>query len=136
MTTDDRTERAVLTANQTFYRIFSDGDFAAMSELWAKRSPVACLHPGQSLLVGKNVLRGWREILAPSRKFTLRCDRPTVQVFGSVAIVYCYEGVNDEPAHLAATNVFVLEGDSWRMVHHHAGPLSVPLPEATSAHLN
>jgi hypothetical protein len=38
--------------------------------------------------------------------------------------VTCYEGNAHQPAHLAATNVFVLEDGQWRMVHHHAGPLA------------
>lgn len=136
MTEADEIERAVLAANARFYRIFSEGDVEAMSELWAARSPIACLHPGEPLLVGSQVRRRWREILTPRPGFTLRCDRPTVQAFGAVAIVYCYEGVNDEPAHLAATNVFVREDQSWHLVHHHAGPLSAPLPEPPAATLN
>jgi ketosteroid isomerase-like protein len=137
MTEADETERAVLAANARFYRAFSEGDFAAMSELWASRSPVACLHPGDSLLVGlQQVLRRWREILAPGPAFVLRCDKPIVQAFGTMAIVYCYEGVNDEPAHLVATNVFVREGEGWHMAHHHAGPLANPLPDPRAANLN
>jgi len=31
-----------------------------------------------------------------------------------MAIVYCYEGVDDEPAHLVATNVFVREDEFRR----------------------
>ena len=139
MTEADETERAVLAANARFYRAFSEGDFAAMSELWASRSPVACLHPGDSLLVGlQQVLRRWREILAPGPAFVLRCDKPIVQAFGTMAIVYCYEGVDDEPAHLVATNVFVREGEAegWRMAHHHAGPLAAPLPDPRATTLN
>jgi len=137
MSRDEETERAVLAANAVFYRAFNEGDYAAMSELWAARSPVACLHPGDLLLVGQQqVLSRWREILAPRPAFALRCDRPTVQAFGAMAIVYCYEGVNDEPAHLAATNVFVREGEEWHMAHHHAGPLATPLPNPRAANLN
>ena len=39
------------------------------------------------------------------------------------------------PAHLAATNIFVLEEGRWRMVHHHAGPLSVPEPRRSPSAL-
>jgi len=49
------------------------------------------------------------------------------QLLGDAALVTCYEGSNDDPAHLAATNVFVLEGERWRMVHHHAGPIASPV---------
>ncbi len=137
MTGEDETARAVLAANTRFYRAFNERDPAGMDELWAARSPVACLHPGEPLIVGRQqVLRRWGEILLTRPAFTLRCDRPTVQVFGTVAIVYCYEAGNDEPAHLAATNVFVREGDGWYMVHHHAGPMAVPLPNRRNENLN
>ena len=137
MTEEDEIARAVLDANERFYRAFNERDTAAMGELWAGSSPVACLHPGDPLLVGRQrVLRRWQEILASLPSFTLRCDRPTVQVFGATAIVYCYEAGNDEPAHLAVTNVFAREADGWHMVHHHAGPLAVPLPAAAAKDLN
>jgi SnoaL-like protein len=126
-------EAAVLFANASFYRAFADGDFAAMSQLWAERAPTSCLHPGASALVGRSlVLDSWRQILRGS-PLAMRCDRPVARVVGSAAIVMCYEGNGDTPAHLAATNVFVLEDATWRMVHHHAGPLASPLPRPRPA---
>jgi ketosteroid isomerase-like protein len=137
MTEEDETARAVLAANARFYRAFNERDSAAMGQLWAARSAVACLHPGESLLVGRQqVLRRWHEILVSRPAFTLRCDRPTVQVFGATAIVYCYEGGNDELAHLAVTNVFVREADGWHMVHHHAGPMAAPALDPLAKNLN
>jgi ketosteroid isomerase-like protein len=134
---ENEPELAVLAANERFYRAFNDGDLRAMSELWAGHSPVACLHPGEALLVGREaVLRRWREILSARPNFTLRCDGPTAQLFGATAIVYCYEGSDEHPAHLVATNVFVREGQDWRMVHHHAGPLVAPRPVPGSLALN
>jgi ketosteroid isomerase-like protein len=123
------TQAEVLDANATFYRAFTDGDYAAMSELWAQRAPVACLHPAARTLIGRTrVLDSWRQILGGTPRFELRCDQPVVHVIGDAAIVTCYEGSADHPAHLVATNVFVLEDGSWRMVHHHAGPISSPVP--------
>ena len=137
MTEHDAQEHAILAANARFYRAFNDGDVAAMSALWAARAPVACLHPGEPLVVGRQqVLHRWREILSMSPAFKLRCDRPTVQIMGTTALVYCYEGGGSAPAHLAATNVFVYEDQSWRMVHHQAGPLATPLPAASNSSLN
>ena len=130
MTDDDKDEeRAVLAANAAFYRAFNAGDYAAMSEIWAAHSPVACLHPGAPLLIGREaVLGSWRAMLRGGPGFTLRCDGPKAQLFGTTAVVYCYEGSDAQPAHLVATNVFVREDRGWRMVHHHAGPLSNPVP--------
>jgi hypothetical protein len=125
------TQAEVLDANATFYRAFSDGDYAAMSELWAQRAPVTCIHPAARTLIGRSaVLETWRQILGGPSRLELRCDQPVVRVNGETAIVICYEGADEEPAHLAATNVFVLEDGRWRMVHHQAGPISRPVPRS------
>ena len=133
MTVPQQMESEVLAANTRFYRAFSEGDFTAMAALWAQEAPVACFHPGQPLLLGLHaVLRSWREILKPGAPLKLRGEEPRVQLFGDMAIVYCYEAAGDQPPHLAATNVFLREGSSWRMVHHHAGPLSERVTRSSS----
>jgi ketosteroid isomerase-like protein len=128
---DQATKAAVREANAAFYRAFSAGDVAAMRELWAERAPIACLHPMAQVLVGRDaVLESWAKLLRQAPRFELRCEQPVVLLFGEVAFVTCYEGAGNEPAHLAATNVFVLEDRRWRMVHHQAGPLSSPIVKA------
>jgi hypothetical protein len=126
-------EAMVLAANKSFYRAFSAGDPVAMGEIWAKHAPVTCLHPASPVLVGRElVVESWKRILRETPSFELRCDQPVVNVMGEFAIVTCYEANGQQPAHLAATNIFVLEEGSWRMVHHHAGPLSTPIPQSTA----
>ena len=38
--------RALLAANEAFYRAFASRDAEAMAGLWARTVPVACIHPG------------------------------------------------------------------------------------------
>jgi ketosteroid isomerase-like protein len=131
--THEAAKAAVLGANAVFYQAFTNGDYAAMSELWAERAPISCLHPGARPLIGRSaVLDGWKKILGGSSRFELCCRQPVVHVTGEAAIVTCYEASDDQPAHLAATNVFVTEDGRWRMIHHHAGPLSSPVPRLPS----
>lgn len=123
-------EAAVLRANAAFYRAFTKGDVAAMNALWAEDFEVTCFHPGAALIRGRTaVLTAWRQIIAEPAPFDMRCDHAHVQLLPAAAIVTCYEGNAEHPAHLAATNVFVLERERWRMVHHQAGPLSRPIPK-------
>ena len=125
----DATITAVLRANAAFYRAFTQGDFAAMSALWAEQSEVTCFHPGASLIRGRTaVLAAWRQIIAGPAPFEMRGDHAQVTLLPQAAVVTCYEGNGEQPAHLAATNVFVLEQGQWRMVHHQAGPLARPVP--------
>jgi ketosteroid isomerase-like protein len=132
-----RAEAAVFEANQEFYRAFSRGDYAAMSQLWAKNAKVACLHPGARLLLGRAaVLGSFRELLAAAPAWKMVSRDAEVHLCGEAAFVTCLEANGDQSAHLAATNIFVLEEGRWRMVHHHAGPLSVPEPRRTSSLVN
>ena len=122
-------EAAVLQANQAFYRAFSRGDYSAMSEIWAKAVPVACLHPGAALLAGRvAVLSSWRQLLASTAPFEMVARDARVCLLGDSAFVTCFEANGSRPAHLMATNIFVWEDERWRIVHHHAGPLTTPEP--------
>jgi ketosteroid isomerase-like protein len=108
-----------------------------MSELWSKHSKVACLHPGGRLLSGRPaVLASFRELLAAAPAWKMVSRDASVHLLGEAAFVTCLEANGDQPAHLAATNVFVLEEGRWRMVHHHAGPLSVPEPRRPPSLVN
>ncbi len=40
----------ILFANETFYHVFRTRDLGAMDELWARRAPVVCVHPGWQAL--------------------------------------------------------------------------------------
>ena|SRR2546430_1338469 len=119
-------ERELLEANQRFYAAFAARDAAAMEALWAREVELVCLHPGWEPLLGRDpVLQSWRRILlgggAPPG---IRCEQPVARVAGSVGWVVCREIVPG--GALAATNVFIREGDTWRLAHHHASPLPPP----------
>ena len=113
----------LLLANETFYEAFAAGDIDAMDGLWARAKTVACVHPGQDVLVGRETVMGsWRAILGSADATGFRCERPQVTLLGSdTGFVTCIERFG--PGRLLATNVFVRENDRWHMVHHHAGPL-------------
>ncbi|MFT3768773.1 MAG: nuclear transport factor 2 family protein [Minicystis sp.] len=114
-------EAEVLAANQAFYDAFARGDVEAIDVLWARRAPVACVHPGWDALHGRDeVMASFRSILdngAPS----VRCTRPSAYVLGESAYVVCGEAVAG--LELVATNLFVREDDAWRLVFHQAGPV-------------
>ena len=47
-------EDEVLAANAAFYAAFANSDVKAMDSVWARRAPVACVHPGWEALVGRD----------------------------------------------------------------------------------
>jgi ketosteroid isomerase-like protein len=118
-------ETAIQHANESFYAAFSRGDYDAMARVWAAEAPLSCVHPGLPAIVGREaVMSSWRQILSEGTPLEMRCDYAQVHLYGETAIVNCYEANGEQPAHLAATNVFIFERADWRMVHHHAGPLA------------
>jgi hypothetical protein len=82
------------------------------------------------------VLASFRELLAAAPAWKMVSRDAAVHLCPPSAFVTCLEANGDQPAHLAATNIFLLEDGRWRMVHHHAGPLSVPEPRRPSSFVN
>jgi len=118
-------EDEVRAVNEAFYRAFRERDPDAMDAIWARGAPVACVHPGMPVMVGRNaVLRSWRGILTHPDAPQLGCSDVEVYLLGTSAFVTCLEAANEGPPRLIATNVYTLEDGRWRMVHHHAAPLS------------
>ena len=113
---------AVLAANLEFYRAFAARDLAAMDALWARKAPVACLHPGWSALKNRDTIMGsWAGILSNPDAPRIACYDEQVFLYGDVALVLCEEELAG--GTLAASNFFVREDGSWRMAHHHAGQI-------------
>jgi ketosteroid isomerase-like protein len=111
---------AVLAANLEFYRAFATRDIAAMDALWARRSPVACLHPGWSALTDREaVMSSWNGILSSPNSPRIVCYDEQALLFGNTALVLCEEELDG--GTLAASNLFVREDGEWRLAHHHAG---------------
>ena len=118
----------LLAANRTFYRAFGERDWPAMEDLWARRAPLACIHPGWAPLIDRDsVLDSWRRILANPLSLNIRCHGEQGMVFGTSGLVVCRELVDGQM--LVASNLFVVEDGIWRMVHHQSGPLARQTPD-------
>ena len=119
---------AVLFANEAFYRAFADRDAAAMEAVWAKRAPVACIHPGWGALEGRaTVMQSWRGIMNNAASPRIRPRAAKAHILGDAANVICFEEIDGQ--FLLATNLFVREDGRWRLVHHQAGPTNEAPPE-------
>ena len=123
---------AVLAANLEFYRAFTARDLAAMAALWARRFPVACIHPGWPPLADREaVIESWRGILANSGAPRIACYDERVLLYGDVALVVCEEELDG--GTLIASNMFVREDGAWRIAHHQAGQLVARRPQSRRA---
>ena len=122
----------LLFANETFYHAFRSRDLAAMEALWAQHAPIACVHPGwHALNTREAVMESWEGILSNPEAPAIDCRGARGYLVGNLGIVICYEIIRGSV--LTATNIFLREDGTWRMVHHHAGPCGTPPPELAEA---
>jgi hypothetical protein len=120
-------EDLVLAANQAFYDAFAGRDVVAMEALWARESPVACIHPGWNPLTDRDeIVAAWTAILRNPEAPDVTVENAVALMLGDTAMVICHERVAG--ALLACTNLFRLESGLWRMVLHQAGPVGEEPP--------
>lgn len=122
MSSEPDESRAALTANDDFYTAFFGGDISAMDACWSKSELVLCIHPGWQPIHGREeVIESWERILSNGPP-SIRWSDGHVSIVRGLAFVTCIEWLID--GTLMATNVFIWEDGGWKLVHHHAGPLS------------
>lgn len=110
-------------ANDAFYTAFTSASFDSMERLWAEKSAVFCCHPGwPPILARSEIVASWREIFSHGAPRDIAFIPLQMSEVGGVGIACGIEILGE--ARFACTNLFVREGDSWRMMHHHAGPLA------------
>ena len=67
-------------------------------------------------------MESWQAILDLGSTQGIRCAEPQVQLYGDLALVVCYEGLQNN--YLLATNGFVQESEGWKLIHHQAAQTS------------
>ena len=117
-----------LACETAFYSAFSACDLNLMMRVWALRTPVFCVHPGGSVLHGRDsVMSSWRQIFAGAGRLSFRISDPRVEENDALAVRFVHENIHHGPDMLAqsvvlATNVFVRESNEWKLCSHHASP--------------
>jgi ketosteroid isomerase-like protein len=122
---------SVQAANAAFYAAFEARDLDAMSDCWERSDRACVIHPGWPAQHGwARVITTWDALFAnPDAMHCIVLDEH-IEVMGYVAVVTCEEqllqglgveqGADGElaSARVAATNVFVRDGDAWKMILH------------------
>jgi hypothetical protein len=68
-------------------------------------------------------MRSWTDIFSSPNSPKIVCkDAKTHFLADNICYVTCFEMIGGGAT--VATNMFLKEGDSWKMVHHHASPTS------------
>ena len=127
----------VHAANRAFYAALEERDLDAMGDVWEHSDRVVVTHPGWPMLRGwAKVAGSWDAIFRNTGYIQFVLTDEEVTVTGDTAWVTLDEnilqsgavdsGEGDELSGSRATsiNVFLRDGDTWRMVVHHASPVA------------
>ena len=118
---------AVGAANKAFYHAFEARDLDAMSRVWEHSDRIVCTHPGWASL------RGWGQVAASffalfqnAQHLQFILTKESAEVAGDVAWVAVDENIlqSTTATTVAALNLFVRSSEGWKMVAHHASPVS------------
>jgi ketosteroid isomerase-like protein len=127
----DTVALAVRGANEAFYEALEQLDMHAMTRIWTRGALDICIHPGWPPLSGwTDVQESWRAIFTNTTFMKFSISETSVQVFGDVARVTCLENIfslsggTRMHSQVAATNLFVLGPQGWRITLHHGSPVA------------
>lgn len=99
-----------------------------MSDAWEHSDRVVCTHPGWRTLRGwGSVSASWVAIFGGPQQLQFVLTVETVAVEGDTAWVTVDENLIDPSGAsgtVAATNVFVHDGERWKMVAHQGSPVA------------
>ncbi len=123
-------QQQVREMNQRFYDAIEALDVDAMDGIWDTGSGASCVHPGGPWLRGWAEVRdAWEAIMANTGYIEFDVEVIDVRIVDPVAWVVCVERIRASGqggggvAEAAATNIFVLGNDGWRLSIHHASPI-------------
>jgi ketosteroid isomerase-like protein len=130
----------VLDANGAYYELLEARDLAQLASLHAPRAGQMCVHPGRAPIVGIDaVLTSWEAIFSRIAYMQFIVTNAAVlSSSGALAVVTCRESLmgrrnNDDPIRpgsVAATNVFVRDGNRWLILAHHGSVIQPSGPQA------
>lgn len=131
------TERAAVeAANARFYKALESCNIKEMEQIWLPEQWVRCIHPGSDLLVGwPEVRESWLSIFANTHNIKVSLSSLFIKVVGDFAWVECVENLATffdqgfTSGQAQTTNLYLKVNEQWLMVHHHASPMLVDVPD-------
>lgn len=127
----------ILFYNDAFYQAFLNRDAEAMNTLWSEDASLLCIHPGSIALTNRNdVLASWRDILSNDNCPQIKHKADQIVRYPELVLLTCFEWDEREPHNvLLATNGFIRDKDSYKMVLHQAGPATVSVVQTAEKSL-
>ena len=121
----------ILSANQAFYDAFSTASFDLMKNVWSSSEEIVCIHPGWAPLYGQEaVMQSWSNILMGGHSPKITCHNAIAHFLKfDLCFVTCFESL--QGGTMAATNIFLNEENSLKIIHHQAAPTAQHIPHTS-----
>jgi ketosteroid isomerase-like protein len=129
-------DKAIIEANQAFYRAFESLDIEAMEAVWLSDPRIICIHPGWPKLAGWGpIMASWERIFDNVFEMKFEIDVISVRTDGNLGVIVLEEGLTQRGyegkmrSRVLSTNIFERVGDRWYLVLHHGSPIMAPSDE-------
>jgi len=123
-------DKAILEANEAFYRAFESLNIETMERVWLSDPRIICIHPGWPKLAGWGpIMASWERIFDNIFEMKFDVEVISVRSDGNLGIAVVDEGLTQSGSEgklrtrVLTTNVFERVGDRWSMVLHHGSPV-------------
>ena len=113
---------------QQFYEALQHGDIERLMAVWSDDEEISCVHPGGPRVVGAGAIRQAFEAIFGNGAVNARPEKVrrllthACAVHGVLEHIQRLTDAGPQSAWVLATNVYVLTGQGWRLVSHHASP--------------
>lgn len=124
---ENQPDHEIAAANERFYQALEQSDLELMRDVWLHGDHVLCAHPGRATLQGwASVWDSWEAILGSGGNPQVILTEVSVVARGSTAWVSAVENMlsGGHTGAAIALNIFEFDGQSWKMVAHHSGPIA------------
>jgi ketosteroid isomerase-like protein len=126
-------EKAIIEANQAFYRAFESLDLERMEGIWLRDQRIVCIHPGWRRLAGWGpVMQSWERIFGSAFEMKFELGEINLTMNENLAVIVVEENLTQRGydggsrAQVLSTNVFECVDGRWMLVLHHGSPVMAP----------
>ena len=113
---------------QQFYKALQRGDIERLMAVWSDDEEISCVHPGGPRVVGAGAIRASFESMFANGTIQAHPEKVRRLQTHDCAVHAVLEHIRlttaegPQSAWVVATNVYVITGQGWRLVSHHASP--------------
>ena len=113
-----------------FYEALRTGDVTRLMACWADEDDIVCVHPGGPRLLGAESIRNSFDtmfangVINAHPEHVRKVESITSAMHNLVERIELLTPEGDAVAYVVATNIYMRTPQGWRIVAHHASPVT------------